>query len=157
MRRVILLIISLCIIFIGIIYLIQTVSRILKQKPPGPIKQEVKIRVEDNILHFYKETFWSENDFVKLSKFKNEFVLSEINSFKNNLKDHERYITNLRLNFDESRKATILSCDVKGIEVAGKYDFDWFLKPLSLTLPPINLEPIDLGKTEKIPLLKDNR
>ena len=146
MKRVILLVIGLCLVFALAYYSIQAGWKILREKPPRPTSQEIKMTIENNILHFNKITFWNENDFAKLSKSKYEFSSSEVNSFKSNLKDHEGYIANLRLEFDDSRLATVLSCDVQGIEVGGKYDFDWFLKPLSLTLPRVDLDEI-----EKIP------
>ena len=155
MRRVILLVISLSIVFMLLSFLLNEGWRIFRKKPPRPTKQETKMHIEEDLLYFYRESFWNENDFVALLKFKNEFAIAQINSFKSNLKNHEKYILNLRLDFDNSRRATVLSCQAKGIEAGGKYDFDWFLKPLSLTLPRINLKTVDdIEEPRKIPLLQ---
>jgi len=111
----------------------------IKKKPflgiENPIKEIITIIAEGDLLNFERKSFWSEEDFKKISGSNEEFLGKEIDSFKNSIsKESEGKIkvTDLKLNIEEKEKSTVLKCYLKGsLKEENSYDFSWFLKNFS--------------------------
>jgi len=98
----------------------------------GPSRNAIEIRAEGEILHYERESFWDQEDFSKLLELKEKFESKEIDSFKRTLEGYNRYAVNPKIEFDESKKSTVLNCDIKGAKEGSWLDFDWFLRPYGL-------------------------
>lgn len=108
------------------------------------IKEDIKIEVEGGILHYQRESFWDEKGFYEILNSKVEFVAKELNSFKRDVRRYGRNIVNPKIEFDESKRVSILLCDVKGTKEGYWYDFDWFLRPLGLDFLDDHFERKDM-------------
>ena len=106
---------------------------------PSPIGREaeqiIEIKAEAEILHYQRESLWIGGEFSKILESKKKFESKEIESFENNLERHNKYIVNVEVEFDEARKSTILTCDVRGAMYSvNSYDFHWLLGDLPFDL-----------------------
>lgn len=97
-----------------------------------PLRNAIEIKTEGEVLHYQRESLWNDEDFSRLLELKQEFKAKEIDSFITALERYNRYVINPKVKLNEARKTTILICDVKGAKEGSWYDFDWFLRPLSL-------------------------
>lgn len=101
----------------------------------GLKKSVVQITAEGEILHYQNQSFWSEDDFSKILKSKDKFMLDEINSFNNSLQKHGIVMVNPKVEFDKENKSTKLICDIKGAMYStNSYDFHWLLADLPFDL-----------------------
>ena len=106
---------------------------------PPPIGREaeqiIEIKAEAEILHYQRESLWIGEEFSKILESKKKFESKEIESFENNLERHNKYIVNVEVEFDEARKSTTLTCDVRGAMYSvNSYDFHWLLGDLPFDL-----------------------
>lgn len=97
-----------------------------------PLRNAIEIEAEGEVLHYQREYFWNDEDFSKILGLKEEFEAEEICSFKGTLEGHNRYASNPKIEFDESRKSAILICDIEGAKEGSWFDFDWLLRPYGL-------------------------
>ncbi|MCK4339439.1 MAG: hypothetical protein KAW87_05580 [Candidatus Cloacimonetes bacterium] len=105
------------------------------QKPISPMTESqiyIEIKAEGKILHYQRETFLNEEDFSEILKSKEKFQSKKIDDFKKILKRYNRQVVNPDMEFDEARKSIIFICDITGAKEGNWFDFDWFLRPLSL-------------------------
>ncbi|MEA1913193.1 MAG: hypothetical protein U9N06_05075 [candidate division WOR-3 bacterium] len=106
-----------------------------KIKGPGELMNVIEIKAEGEILHYQKESLWGKSGFSEILKSKEEFKSKEINSFEKDLERYKRYIQNSRVEFNETRKSTVLLCDIKGAMYGGdSYEFHWLLGDLPFDL-----------------------
>ena len=96
------------------------------------LKRVIKMEAERGIVHYQKESFWDERSFYEILNSKADFEAKQLNSFQRNAQKYGRKIVNPKVEFDESKKATLFLCDVEGTKQGNWYDFDWFLRPLGL-------------------------
>lgn len=107
------------------------------EEPPkieevGPLRNAIDIEAEGEVLHYQRESFWNDEDFSKLLESKEEFEAKEVDSFERTLQRYNRYAINRKIEFDESKKSTVLVCDIGGAKEGDWFDFDWFLRPHGL-------------------------
>lgn len=104
------------------------------QKPISPTDSQIyiEIKAEGEILHYQRETFLNEEDFSEILKSKEKFQSEKTDAFKKILKRYNRQIVNPNMEFDEARKSIAFICDITGAKEGTWFDFDWFLRPLSL-------------------------
>ena len=123
--------------------------------PPAPITEQsekekiaamselskvIKIKAEGEVLHYQRESFWSNGEFSKLLELKEEFESKEIDSFKSTLERYNRDAVNSKIEFDELKKSTVLICDIKDAKEGSWFDFDWLLRPYGLDFLDSNFE-----------------
>jgi len=103
------------------------------EPPPTapPIVEETKqviieIEAVDQIVHYQCQSFWTQDEFLKLSE---DDLIAR---FK------EKYnvdAQNFEVSLDEAKKSTILMCDIKGTTYnSNSYNFHWFLRDLPFDL-----------------------
>ncbi|MEA2033008.1 MAG: PGF-CTERM sorting domain-containing protein [Euryarchaeota archaeon] len=105
----------------------------------GLLENYITVEVEGTIIHYQKQSFWNESEFSAILENKEEFKNAVIHDFDEKiLKYHERgeYAVGADVEFDETKKATVLKCDIHGAirESDGEYyaTFKWLLVPLRL-------------------------
>ena len=101
-------------------------------KPKSELRNTIKIKAEGEILHYQKESLWSEEDFSEILRSRKKFESKEISSFTKNLERYNRYAFKPKVKFNEAGKSTTLICDIKGAKQGSWFDFDWFLRPWGL-------------------------
>jgi hypothetical protein len=101
-------------------------------EPKSELMNTIKIKAEGEILHFQKESLWSEKAFPEILRSRKEFESKEIHSFTKDLERFNRYAVNPKVKFNEPKKSTTLICDIKGAKQGSWFDFDWFLRPWGL-------------------------
>jgi hypothetical protein len=100
-----------------------------------PLRNVVEIKAEGEILQYRRESLWNEKDFAKVLESKKEFKSNEIMSFKKSLERYNKYAVNPEVEFNEVRKSTALTCDIKGATYStNSYDFHWLLGDLPFDL-----------------------
>jgi len=103
-----------------------------KLKPKSELRNTIKIKAEGEILHYQKESLWSEDAFSEILRSRRKFESKEINSFTKNLERYKRHAVKPKVKFNEAGKSTTLICDIKGAKQGSWFDFDWFLRPWGL-------------------------
>lgn len=113
----------------------------------GLLENYITVEVEGTIIHYQKQSFWNESEFSAILENKEEFKNAVIHDFDEKiLKYHERgeYAVGADVEFDETKKATVLKCDIHGAirESDGEYyaTFKWLLVPLRLDFIDDNFE-----------------
>jgi hypothetical protein len=104
-----------------------------------PVMRSVEARVEDVIVYYREELFWSEYYFSEITENQKEFTSFLIKKFEEDLSKHGEGGENTvqtNVEFDEARGSTILTCEVHGAisRSNGSYHatFFWLLRPLGL-------------------------
>ena len=104
------------------------------------LRRVIEIKAEGEVLHYQRESFWSNEEFCKLLKSKENFKLKEIDSFKETLERYNRDLVNPKVEFDESKNSTTLICDIEDAKEGSWFDFDWLLRPYGLDFLDSNFE-----------------
>lgn len=103
----------------------------------GLLKNYITVEVEGTIIHYQKQSFWNESEFLAILENTEEFKNAVIQDFDEKMY-HERgeYAVGADVEFDETKKATVLKCDVHDAirESDGEYyaTFKWLLVPFGL-------------------------
>jgi len=97
-----------------------------------PLRNAIKIKAEEEILHYQRESFWKDEDFSNLLVLKEKFEAKEIDFFRKSLEKYNRYVVTPKIKLDKSKKLTVLICDIKGAKEDSWFDFDWLLRPYGL-------------------------
>lgn len=106
-----------------------------EMKIPHELKDIVEINAEGEILHYREESFWNNEDFSKILKSKDEFESEEISSFSKKLAENNKQLLNPKIEFNVTKKTTLLTCDIKGAMYNNNsYDFHWLLRDLPFDL-----------------------
>jgi len=120
-----------------------------------PLNNVLKIEAEKEILHYEKESFWDDKSFSDILSSENEFKSEEIKLFKEKLEGHNLQVINPEIQIDNSKRSTVLICDLKGsMYSTDSYDFHWLLGDLPFDLYQFNQlkkELIYKGKFNGIP------
>jgi len=104
------------------------------------LRRVIEIKAEGEVLHYQRESFWSNEEFCELLKSKENFELKEIDSFKETLERYNRDLVNPKVEFDESKNSTTLICDIEDAKEGSWFDFDWLLRPYDLDFLDSNFE-----------------
>ena len=98
-------------------------------------KSVIEVRAEGEILHYQNQSFWSEDSFSEILKWKDNFKFEEINSFNDSLQKYGKVMVNPEVEFNKENKSTTLICDIKGAMYGtNSYDFHWLLADLPFDL-----------------------
>ena len=111
----------------------------------GLLENSITVEVEGTVIHYQKQSFWNESEFSAIWENKEEFKNAVIQDFDEK-KYHEwvESAVGADVEFDETKKATVLKCDIHGAirESDGEYyaTFKWLLVPLRLDIIDDNFE-----------------
>ena len=103
----------------------------------GLLENNITVEVEGTVIHYQKQSFWNESEFSAILENTEEFKNAVIQDFNEKMY-HERgeYAVGADVEFDETKKATVLKCDVHDAirESDGEYyaTFKWLLVPFGL-------------------------
>jgi len=103
----------------------------------GLLENNITVEVEGTVIHYQKQSFWNESEFSAILENTEEFKNAVIQDFDEKMY-HERgeYAVGADVEFDETKKATVLKCDVHDAirESDGEYyaTFKWLLVPFGL-------------------------
>lgn len=102
-------------------------------------RMDISVEAEGIILHYREELLWSENQFSEIMENQDEFRANLIGNFSESLSTHGEggeYVVDACVEFNETRKSTILRCEVYGaVSKTGKRytaTFFWLLRRLGL-------------------------
>ena len=104
----------------------------------GLLENNITVEVEGTIIHYQKQSFWNESEFSAILENKEEFKNAVIQDFDEKMY-HERgeYAVGADVEFDETKKATVLKCDVHGAITKSDDSYHatllWLLRPLGLS------------------------
>ena len=104
----------------------------------GLLEHNITVEVDGTIIHYQKQSFWKESEFSAIMENKEEFKNAVIQDFDEKMY-HERgeYAVGADVKFDETKKATVLKCDVHGAITKSddnyRATFLWLLRPLGLS------------------------
>jgi hypothetical protein len=93
------------------------------------VGRSIEMEAEEAVLHYQENLFWSENQFSEIMGGQDGFRSAQIDQFKST---YGKQAINARVEFDETKNLTILTCDVHGTKMDNTFDFHWFLNPLGL-------------------------
>ena len=116
----------------------------------GLLENYITVEVEGTIIHYQKQSFWKESEFSAILENKEEFKNAVIQDFDEKMY-HERgeSAVGADVEFDETKKATVLKCDIHGAirESDGEYyaTFKWLLVSLRLDFIDDNFEESEEG------------
>jgi hypothetical protein len=96
------------------------------------LRKVIEITAEGKILHYQQRSFWTEEDFAKILRSKDNFEAKEIATFRKDLARYNRSAVNLQVEFNKATRSTTFKCVVEGAKEGSWYDFDWFLRPRGL-------------------------
>jgi hypothetical protein len=111
----------------------------------GLLEHYITVEVEGTIIHYQKQSFWNESEFLAIFENKEEFKNAVIQDFDEKMyHEWEEYAVGADVEFDETKKATVLKCDIHGAirESDGEYyaTFKWLLVPFGLDFIDDNFE-----------------
>ena len=99
----------------------------------------ITVEVDGTIVHYQKQSFWTESEFSAIPQNKDEFKNAVIQDFNDKLSGYDEggeYAVNADVVFDEERGATVLKCDVHDAitksDDSYRATFIWLLRPLGL-------------------------
>ncbi len=75
-------------------------------------KQVIKTKAEGEIIHYFQESFYSEDDFSAIAENKEKFKSDQIKILKKELIGVSA--ENIEFNLDQAKNSVILKCDIKG-------------------------------------------
>ena len=98
----------------------------------------ITIEADGLIIHYQKQSFWNKREFSKIQENKVTFKINQIKQFTQSLNTYSRTAKayNLEIEINESRKSTVLKCDIHDVisKTRNNYraQFEWLLEPLGL-------------------------
>nr|AAU83329.1 hypothetical protein GZ27E7_3 [uncultured archaeon GZfos27E7] len=130
--------ICVCVVLIGIgISPLWAVQQPLPEK--GELKSNITMEVEETFIHYQKQSFWTESDFVAILDNKKVFKNNVIRDFNEKLSrygERGEFAVGADVEFYEAKKATVLKCDVHDAitksDDSYRATFIWLLRPLRL-------------------------
>ena len=116
----------------------------------GLLENYITVEVEGTVIHYQKQSFWNESEFSAILENKEEFKNAVIQDFDEKMyHEREESAVGADVEFDETKKATVLKCDIYGAirESDGEYyaTFKWLLTPLGLSFIKDNFEESEKG------------
>lgn len=102
-----------------------------------PLKRVIEAKAEGVVVHYQKESFWDKDHFLKIIKSKANFESEQIKEFKDSLSKYGKNAANCKMEFNESKRTTLMICDVHGAiskRTGDRYysTFGWLIRPLGL-------------------------
>lgn len=82
-----------------------------------PMKRCIEAQVDGVIIHYREELFWNRDYFSEITKNRREFGYLLTGRFKERLSKYgegRENAVNVRVEFDEVQRSTILTCEVHG-------------------------------------------
>jgi len=104
----------------------------------GLLENYITVEVEGTIIHYQKQSFWNESEFLAIWENKEEFKNAVIQDFDEKMY-HEQgeSAVGADVEFDEAKRATVLKCDVHNAitksDDSYRATFLWLLRPLGLS------------------------
>jgi hypothetical protein len=99
-------------------------------------KSIIEVGAEGGVLHYQNESFWAEDQFSKILEYKAQFTSNIINQLNETLSiygERNEYAVDAKVEFNQTRKSTILKCDIHGAMTSSdRYTFRWLLDPSGL-------------------------
>jgi len=100
------------------------------------IKSVIKVEAEGDVLHYQNENFWTEDQFSKILDDQAQFASNITNQLNETLLIHgerNEYAVDAEVEFNLTRKSTVLKCDIHGAMISSDYyTFRWLLDPSGL-------------------------
>ena len=105
----------------------------------GILENNITVEVEGTIIHYQQQSFWNESEFSAILENKEDFkseVIKDVNEKISGYGERGEYAFGADVEFEETKKATVLKCDV--CDAITKSDdsyratFIWLLRPLGL-------------------------
>jgi hypothetical protein len=108
--------------------------------PFGPgenvVERIIEVQAEGDVLHYQEKILWGENQFSEITKDNEGFSSNLITQFEENLSVYgelDEHAVNAKVEFDEKRNSTILTCDVHGATMdSNRFTFFWLLRRFGL-------------------------
>jgi len=102
-------------------------------------KSVITVKAEGVVVHYQEESFWPEDQFARIIDLKADFARNQVEGLISDVSaggERGERVVNPKVQIDEGRRLTILSCDVHGaISKSGNSysaTFFWLLTPLGL-------------------------
>ena len=99
-------------------------------------RNAIKVTTEATIVHYQDESWWQEDQYPTILDNKDEFGSDLMAKFSDSLSGNSQRAVDTGVDFDESKRSTILRCDIHGAvsEKDNSYYavFSWLLRPLGL-------------------------
>ncbi len=116
-----------------------------------PVKVQIMIRTEKEVLHYERVSFYRETDFSEISKSTKKFSSNVIANFKKGVQRYNVEAFNCTCELNTTEHSQILNCDVKGpMYSANSYDFHWLLEELPFDLYQFTQSERELNYNGKI-------
>jgi len=136
-----------CTVLIGIGVSVSPLWAVQPEVVPenGLLENYITVEVEGTIIHYQKQSFWKESEFLAIWENKEEFKNAVIQDFDEKMyREQGESASGADVEFDEAKRATVLKCDVHDAirESDGEYyaTFKWLLVPLRLDFIDDNFE-----------------
>jgi len=122
------------------------------------IKDEIKTEIEEEIIEYQEESFYSADDFSVILENKEEFKARLIERLKGMVIGVK--VSNFEINLNQSKKSAILKCEIKGAMYAtNQYNMHFLLGAYHLDLwddfksyqPPYGKNLTYEGKIDGVP------
>jgi len=95
------------------------------------VKIDIVVEAEGSILHYREKLFWSKGQFSRIMQNRDEFSSYLIENFSESLPkygEREEKAVNTKVEFNETGKSTLLTCDIQGAMASKDYfTFRWLL------------------------------
>jgi regulatory protein YycI of two-component signal transduction system YycFG len=134
MNHKILIFIILLVLLVAGIFLIQTGKEEKLGGEEGKVQageiklksQVIETKAEGEIIHYFQESFYSEDDFSTILENKERFKSNQIELLEKELIGVST--ENFEFNLDQAKKSVILKCDIRGASYAtNSYDMHFLL------------------------------
>lgn len=116
--------------------------------------RNVEVEAEGLILHYRDESFWNEDGFSRILQGQAGFKFSEVRQFIEHLSEYRLSATGYEIEFNESRRSTVLTCDIHGaISKSGERytaEFEWLLEGLGFDLYAFEQTEEELSCEEEV-------
>ena len=106
----------------------------------GILENNISAEIEWTVIHYQQQSSWNESEFSAIMNNKEEFKNAVITDFNEKLSGYGEggeYAVGADVEFEETRKATVLKSDVHGAitrrDDSYRATFLWLLRPLGLS------------------------
>ncbi len=113
------------------------------------IKSTIKTEVQGATVYYREESFWTEEDFLRILENKDEFSFNCIDKFVSSVSTYGKEAVNLRVEFNSEENSTILTDEVYGAisKTGNRYyaTFEWLIRPMELDFIDDHFEETEQG------------
>lgn len=119
-------------------------------KEEGEIRRVIEVKAEGLIAHYYRQSFWGEEEFSSYFANQARFESDFKDDFEPGLTRDNVSASDYSLSFDSATRSTVIRCDIHDAirsEGEGKYRarFGWLLVPLGLDFIDDNFKEFTSG------------